>query len=544
MRFAYIDSHGNEVPIPSVDALALRIELGAVGPETQLYDAQADHWGPANTHEIFHTLARDAQSDSGFVAPPPPVAPPPRAAPRPAPPAAAPSKTKPASPPKPKPKQPEPATAADLGLTLAAPQPEPPEKTSALEPALPSLDLSLDLAPPMDIQPQGRTPDPGLAAGEGAGFGETFDYGDLGSGLQLEDSGLAAPGSVEGLGGGMSMQTPMQFGAGGGPGGDLQLEQPMSAFEPDSPPGWMTESPGGGVMDFSVAPAPAAPEAAPVAPRAEASARQRKEPKDRPSTPKFKKQRNLAGPIIFVVLILALGVGGYVGWPLVQARLNQPEAPVRPAVVMPAIPPELVARMRALAEGAIAEAIAEVDAATTVAGSPIEPDQQWLAGRYLADAGQYAGVEAFWTSMADFVEGVRAAEWQLYREKLVARVAADGLAEDTAAMIVERADSGFVAAEAARNEAYATLDRVVVAALSLHEYLVANEANIEYRPATTSTADPILEAVPNNSSIGDRMLEMVDEITQALADLGSLDRVTRQRLTSALTTRLQQVGVQ
>ena len=73
MRFAYIDSQGNEVPIPSIDALALRIELGAVGPDTELYDAQADHWGPAHTHEIFHSLSRDAEEE-GFMAPPPPAA--------------------------------------------------------------------------------------------------------------------------------------------------------------------------------------------------------------------------------------------------------------------------------------------------------------------------------------------------------------------------------------------------------------------------------------------------------------------------------------
>ncbi|NNL31404.1 MAG: hypothetical protein HKO77_10290, partial [Gemmatimonadetes bacterium] len=76
MRFAYIDSNGNEVPIPSVDALALRIELGAIIENTQLYDAQADEWGPAHTHEIFHTLSRDAAAGDDFVAPPP-VAPPP-----------------------------------------------------------------------------------------------------------------------------------------------------------------------------------------------------------------------------------------------------------------------------------------------------------------------------------------------------------------------------------------------------------------------------------------------------------------------------------
>ncbi len=72
MRFAYIDSNGNEVPIPSVDALSLRIELGAISEDTELYDAQADLWGPAHTHEIFHTLSRTSgtpgpQRGSRFV---------------------------------------------------------------------------------------------------------------------------------------------------------------------------------------------------------------------------------------------------------------------------------------------------------------------------------------------------------------------------------------------------------------------------------------------------------------------------------------------
>ena len=74
MRFAYMDSQGNEVTIPSVDALALRIQLGAISADTELYDAQADRWGPAHTHDIFHTLSRDAEEE-GLVAPPPAMAP-------------------------------------------------------------------------------------------------------------------------------------------------------------------------------------------------------------------------------------------------------------------------------------------------------------------------------------------------------------------------------------------------------------------------------------------------------------------------------------
>jgi hypothetical protein len=40
------------------------------------------------------------------------------------------------------------------------------------------------------------------------------------------------------------------------------------------------------------------------------------------------------------------------------------------------------------------------------------------------------------------------------------------------------------------------------------------------------------------------MLELVDGITESLDALGSLDRVTRDRLTSALLERVQQVGIQ
>jgi len=532
MRFAYIDSHGNEVPIPSVDALALRIELGAIGPDTQLYDAQADHWAPASTHEIFHTLSRDAGAD-GFMAPPPVAPPPPRPAPAPTAKAAKPKPKKKAEPP-----PPAAPTATDLGLTLADPSPEPPPPRQA-EPVAGALDLSLDLAPPAPTPtPAPSSPTPGDGGG-------AFDYGDLGSGLQLEDSPVAGQSA-------MSFDSPMQFGGGseggsegkGGSGTDLQLEQPMSEFSPDSPPGWMDPpSSAESVMSFSPAPAAEAG-APPVAPPADTPARQRRESKDRPSPPKFKTQRSLAGPIFLTVLLLAIGVGGYWGWPLLQARLSQPEEPVRPAVVMPAIPAELEPRMRELAQGAIASAIASVDVETRAQGVPAEMDLQWLSGNYLANASQFASVEAFWTSMGGFMDGVRAADWRRYHDELVEGAQAAGLDVDAAAMVVQRADSGYVAAADARAAAYEVLDQVVDAALSLHSFLLDNEDAIDYRPASSSTADPILEAVPSSAAIGDRMLDLVDAVTEGLSDMGSLDRVTRERLVTALTTRVQQVGVQ
>jgi hypothetical protein len=147
-------------------------------------------------------------------------------------------------------------------------------------------------------------------------------------------------------------------------------------------------------------------------------------------------------------------------------------------------------------------------------------------------------------SVGQFVDRLRAGDWESYHAALLAQVEAEGLSAEEAAIVVERADSGFVAAEPGRAASYAVMERLVLAALDLHDFLIDNEASIEYRPAMASTADPVLEAVPSTQAIGDRMWDMVDEITESLDALGSLDRVTRERLVAAMRTRLQEVGVQ
>jgi hypothetical protein len=527
MRFAYIDSHGNEVPIPSVDALGLRIELGAVGPDTQLYDAQADHWGPAKTHEIFHTLAREVDAE-GFVAPPP-VAPPPPA------PSRAPAPDKPAKPKlkKPERKKADAPGAADLGLTLAA-APPPPETEA--EKGGGSSDLDLDLALPSTGAPRPSAQKPKDPPQPAAG-GE-FEFGDLAGGLELE--GLAPSSDAE-------IESAMDFGGGGGAsgGGDLLLETPMSEFQPGSPPGWMDEPAEDAVMDFSAVSAEAPLGEDAIVPPGAPPGDDRRTAKDRPSAPKFKRRRrSLSGPIVMIVVLLAVGVGGYVGWPILSARLSRPETPARPAVVMPAISAEMLTRMQALVDQAIGDVVRATDAATSPTDAPPEPPQEWLAGVYLGNASRYPTIETFWTGMGQFVDRLRAGDSRAYRDALGARVEAEGLAPEDAAIIMERADSGFVAAEVGRLQVYDAMERLVVASLDLHDFLVLNEANIEYRPALASTADPVLEAVPSIPAVGDRMWDMVDAITEGLDALGSLDRVTRARLTAAVLTRLQDVGIQ
>ena len=59
MRFIYVDSRGNEVEVASVEALAARIQLGAIVAETRLYDEAADLWAPAEAHPVYRQILRE-----------------------------------------------------------------------------------------------------------------------------------------------------------------------------------------------------------------------------------------------------------------------------------------------------------------------------------------------------------------------------------------------------------------------------------------------------------------------------------------------------
>ena len=111
-------------------------------------------------------------------------------------------------------------------------------------------------------------------------------------------------------------------------------------------------------------------------------------------------------------------------------------------------------------------------------------------------------------------------------------------------MLVERADSGFVAARGGRLEAYGLMDDLINASLDLHTFLLDNEENITYQPASAGMSDPVLEAVPSTEALGEQMWSQMDGITDALARLGTLDRVTRERLFAVLFDRIRRAGIQ
>lgn len=531
MRFAYIDSQGNEVSIPSVDALALRIELGAIGPDTELYDAQGDRWGPAESHEIYHTLARDVSGED-FLIPTPPPQPQNDAAPP------EPMET---APPEPPASEPPSVTPNDLGLTLA-----PVEDTDEARGDFsrsgtgapgtseePESD-AFELAPPEEDLPMGGTDrdEDALEDADALGFGmDPEEPTSADDALDLEPSLDFGGGSED------------DFGTG------LELEPPMSDFDPKAPPAWMEQDgpardDGESLMDFSAGldePEEETPrrdlsEAGTLEPRPRPTPRPSRPPPRRPAP-----RRSYTKPIVTLLVLGVLGYGGWWGWRQYGDRLV-PEAP-RPEVVIPPIPAELEPPMRRIAEDALVRMFQRVEARSFPEGTPREPSEDWLAGIYLGNASDFPDVRAFWTGIRGFADRLRAEEAAVFHDAYVALADSSDVAPDAVPVIVERADSGFAATQGARGQTYELLGALADASLALHEFLLVHEADIQYTPARSFSGNPVEEAVPATQEVGDEMWALVEDITNALDRLGTLDRVSRERLSAVVLERIRETGI-
>jgi hypothetical protein len=556
MRFAYIDSQGNEVPIPSVDALALRIGLGAIGPDTQLYDAQADRWGPASSHEIFHTLSR-AATEEGFVAPPPPVIPE------------------------------EPAESAP-----------PPEDSAAAEPGKVAPSEPGEAPPVFDLSDEFIAGSGEARAGEGvkaAGgaedgterSGDSSAAGseppaslmdDLKLDLTFTDAGSPPAGAAEPAAAEPPPEVPKPPAAGGplslegsdvlegrppealDAGGALDLEQPSSDLTLESPTAWMARggNEGGeagaddGAMRFDSGQAAPPEEAERRAgrappPRPDRPTRARPTPRNRPSPPRRVKRRSPLRTLGGILVVAALAGGGWYGWQWYQARGAAAHAgqlnAAHHTVTLPVIPAALLPRMRDIGNAALSATIAHLGDMEAGFHLGTEPDSQWLAGIYMANAGRYGGIRTYWQGIRDFVDTVRAVDAKVFHEEYVKELQHEGVTGNTARMLLERADSGFAATRQSRQAAYSLMDDLVNASLNLHQFLVANQSQIDYEPAAGGMSrDPVLEAVPKNKQLGTEMWSRVDRITAALDSLGALDKVTTEQLTTALFKRIRQAG--
>jgi hypothetical protein len=538
MRFAYIDSQGNEVAVPSVDALGLRIELGAIGPDTQLYDAQADQWGPASTHEIFRTISRGLDAEEDFAVP-----------------AAAEVPTAPAPPTEPTVDEvslPPDAGAYPVDRDLAEmltdfPEGDPPARDHTPVGHAPdsgSLDLDLTLAdlpapgpgggeatPP---DPEGFVAEPGLA--------EAIEQTSLPSGNELE---LEVPLSAMDFSGpDTSSVEPMELDPPYSEGPVSEMASDVSAPEGEAQPSRPERA-----MDFSRGRSPDedADSLVPSELRAERRRAAASEPRSRPSPPRRNRSRSSSGLLLGFLTVAVVGAGGYFGWSALRGGGGAEEAGLaadaRPPVTLPDIGEELIPRMRELGDAAMASTIAELRSTRSEFAVPPEPRGDWLAGVYLASASRFPDVEEYWLKIRAYVAGIRDVDGQVFHDAYGRQMEESGVAPEEAPLLQERADSGFLSTQPARLAAYALMDDLANAALDLHTFLLDNEANITHEPAGGGVSrDPVLEAVPSSAELGDRMWDMVDGITEALDALGTLDRVTTERLSTVLFDRILQIG--
>ena len=548
MRFAYIDSQGKEVGIPSVEALQLRIELGAIVESTMFYDANADRWALAEEHEIFRTLQREvAQGDEGGF-----VAPLPRALGQ----AAAPETATP--------------EVADEATALAAGEGAATEDEAAATPGTESTTEAEGAATDLDLPdvsfefiPEGTEEEEPEAEEYAPEVGGTpFDFGDFGA-LEVEEPEEEAEAAEERVGAApLTLETPLSeqdFPGGTSVGDDaLALERPMSEYTPDQPPAWMEEDEeepapalaGGGAssgsdshMDRTAGTRPSG---------GGGDQPNRPPPRARPARARKPRRTRSVMPLLGGLVVVGLAAGAVFAWTRMQRADGQDvDGAQRPQrfytpVEIPTLPTELQPIFREAADSAWLHALSLMRPGTEDGALPVEPPAEWLAGAYLANASRYAEVQTYWRRMKDWLEDVRAREQGLFRGAFEQRMDSLGVAEGDRPALLERALAGFQSALPDRDPTYDGLLDAVDAALGFHGFLLTNEDQIEYAPATgTGTGrDPVLEALPANDDLGDEMWGRVDLITEALQAFDALDdRVTTASLVGLTVDRLAAAAV-
>lgn len=179
----------------------------------------------------------------------------------------------------------------------------------------------------------------------------------------------------------------------------------------------------------------------------------------------------------------------------------------------PAANPELEARIREAEGSAFQDMIVAMDSLRSlheVTGGP----RDWLSGRYLAHASEFGDVEAYWERYRAYVGELRSRDEELFRRGFVERLERSGLEGAVLSMRLARATEQFRSTGASRDTVYTAMDEMAQAALDLHRLLVEREDDIAYTPVRPGvvTRDPVLEAVPNDEELRNRIWDTLDRL--------------------------------
>ncbi|HZD06524.1 MAG TPA: hypothetical protein VE173_16545 [Longimicrobiales bacterium] len=241
-------------------------------------------------------------------------------------------------------------------------------------------------------------------------------------------------------------------------------------------------------------------------------------------------------------MVIAAGAAGWWLWAGggSDGEATEAEAPAPP---VPELSPELEALVGPVAEAAYGDMLDSLRAMAAAFDLPAEPNPDWLAGVYLANADAYPDVSGYWDAFRRYLERVRAVDEAAFMDAFAARLGESEIPAGQRDTVTARVRAGFQAAAADRQAIYEQLGDLVYAATDLHDFLVANGDNITYEPAMGISRDPVLEAVPATPTLGDEMRKRMGRIPTALDALGTLDRVTTDRILEVFFRRLQSTGI-
>ncbi len=596
MRFVYIDSRGNEVQLATVEALAARVQLGAITGDTRLYDSVADRWAPAEAHPVYRSVLREVAGESdGSGGPterftgrgPVPETPAPGERPPNSARSLLPSEA-------PMAHFAEPGTLQRVSTSRALPGEAPTERlehtpdrpSTPHRPPTPSapvepdaIDLGLTLAPPdAPTRAPGRrsvaAPEaeaPPEPAAEGAVPGE--------SGALAMPPGWAESDTVPAEWARITTpEAPRPRGETPRPDPvDLDPDPfPTVSREPDDRPD-RQPTPG-------VRPGPA--------PAAAASRPRRRSVWDLVDSREGAIVLLVASFLVLVALggagrgvlgrlgvalggeILLFGLAtaalvrdvrnrflipvttfaGAVGLSLVLLAFapGEPDAVVETVVpeaprptVAPTAPVAIVAHdsLVSIAGGAaplIAAAfqdmIGSMSRVATEMGLVDRPPRLWLEGIYLSHASQYPGVVSYFGSIRAYLAEIQSREESLYETAVSGQLALAGITGPDSIASLRAAMAGFRDRAEPRREVYARVREVAEASLYLHGLLVQREEDIDYEPFEQAgvSRDPVLEAVPNSPELRRELNRRIDRLTGALDRLDALEAPSTRRLQELL----------
>ena len=166
----------------------------------------------------------------------------------------------------------------------------------------------------------------------------------------------------------------------------------------------------------------------------------------------------------------------------------------------------------------------------------VEVPAAWLEGNYLADATRFPDVKDYWLRYQDFLDAMQVSDRALFRAGLVKELRSQGVDGTALSLRLSQSMREFEVTQPTRASMYLHMQELTAASLTLHDLLVEREPDISYEPAFNArlSRDPVVEALPQDTLLRDRMWVLLERIFASLEYLGGDLGANRDNFTEML----------